>query len=71
VLNKALPETAAEQAALAPGFQEQRLKHSIAIPFDAQLQHELSCGSYVLEELEPASRLAIMRLGLAVARALA
>jgi MinD-like ATPase involved in chromosome partitioning or flagellar assembly len=70
VLNKALPETAAEHAALEPTFRALRLQHSVTVPFDGQLQYALGAGAYELDALEPPSRLAIKQLGLAIAEVL-
>jgi MinD-like ATPase involved in chromosome partitioning or flagellar assembly len=71
VLNKSLPETEAEHAALELSFRERRLRHSVTIPLDRGLPYALSAGAYSLDALERPSRLAIKQLGLAIAEVLA
>jgi MinD-like ATPase involved in chromosome partitioning or flagellar assembly len=51
-------------------LRERRLHRSVAIPYDDQLATMLDSGTYQLEALERTSRMAIKRLGLAVAEQL-
>jgi MinD-like ATPase involved in chromosome partitioning or flagellar assembly len=51
-------------------LRERRLHRSVAIPYDDQLAAMLDSGSYQLDPLERTSRMAIKRLGLAVAEQL-
>jgi MinD-like ATPase involved in chromosome partitioning or flagellar assembly len=52
-------------------LRERRLHRSIAIPYDGQLAAMLDTGTYELDALGRTSRMAIKRLGLAVAEQLA
>jgi MinD-like ATPase involved in chromosome partitioning or flagellar assembly len=52
-------------------LRERRLHRSIAIPYDDQLAAMLDTATYELDALERTSRMAIKRLGLAVAEQLA
>ena len=52
-------------------LRERRLHRSVAIPHDDQFAAMLDSGTYELEALERTSRMAIKRLGLAVAEQLA
>jgi hypothetical protein len=52
-------------------FRAEHLHRSVTIPYDEQLASMLDSGTYTLEALARPSRLAIKRLGLAVAEQLA
>ena len=69
--NKFHARGAADLHELERRLRERRLHRSIAIPHDDQLATMLDSGTYELDALERTSRMAIKRLGLAVAEQLA
>jgi MinD-like ATPase involved in chromosome partitioning or flagellar assembly len=69
--NKFYARGAADLRELERRLRERRLHRSVAIPYDDQLATMLDSGTYQLEALERTSRMAIKRLGLAVAEQLA
>ena len=68
-LNKSLLG-AADQHAIEERFRAEHLHRSVTIPYDEQLAVMLDVGAYSLGALERPTRLAIKRLGLAVAEQL-
>jgi MinD superfamily P-loop ATPase len=68
-INKAHPRSPAVEV-LEERLRAEQLHRAITIPFDQQLATMLDSGTYTLEALGPATRLAIKRLGLAVAEQL-
>ena len=69
-LNKAHPQLASNVEALEKRFGSERLHRSVTLPYDAQLATMLDTGTYSLDALDRPTRLAIKRLGLAVAEQL-
>jgi MinD-like ATPase involved in chromosome partitioning or flagellar assembly len=69
--NKFHARGAADLRELERRLRERRLHRSVAIPYDDQLAAMLDSGTYQLDALERTSRMAIKRLGLAVAEQLA
>ena len=61
---------AATCASSSAGCASERLHRSVAIPYDDQLAAMLDTATYQLDALERTSRMAIKRLGLAVAEQL-
>jgi MinD-like ATPase involved in chromosome partitioning or flagellar assembly len=53
--------------AIEDRFRAEHLHRAVTIPFDPQLSTMLDCGTYTLEALGRRTRLAVKRLGLAVA----
>jgi hypothetical protein len=51
-------------------FRAQHLQRAVTIPYDEQLATMLDSGTYTLDALKRASRVAIKRLGLAAAEQL-
>jgi MinD-like ATPase involved in chromosome partitioning or flagellar assembly len=70
VLNKAEPRSRAARV-VEQRFREERLHHTVTLPYDQQLATMLDSGSYSLEAIGRPTRLAIKQLGLAVAEQLA
>jgi MinD-like ATPase involved in chromosome partitioning or flagellar assembly len=70
VLNKSVPN-AADVAVIEQRFRTEQLHRSVAIPYDEQLATMLDTGTYSLDALGRPTRVAIKRLGLAVAEQLA
>jgi MinD-like ATPase involved in chromosome partitioning or flagellar assembly len=68
--NKFYARGPADPRELERRLRERRLHRNVAIPYDDQLAAMLDTGSYQLEALERTSRMAIKRLGLAVAERL-
>jgi MinD-like ATPase involved in chromosome partitioning or flagellar assembly len=68
--NKFHARGAADLRELERRLRERRLHGSVAIPHDDQLAAMLDSGTYQLDALERTSRMAIKRLGLAVAEQL-
>jgi MinD-like ATPase involved in chromosome partitioning or flagellar assembly len=69
--NKFHARGASDLRELERRLHERRLRRSVAIPYDDQLAAMLDSGTYQLDALERTSRMAIKRLGLAVAEQLA
>jgi MinD-like ATPase involved in chromosome partitioning or flagellar assembly len=69
-LNKSMPN-AADVAVIEQRFRAEQLQRSVAIPHDEQLATMLDTGTYSLDALGRPTRVAIKRLGLAVAEQLA
>lgn len=69
--NKFHARGAADVRELERRLRERRLHRSIAIPHDDQLAAMLDTGTYELDALTRTTRVAIKRLGLAVAEQLA
>jgi MinD-like ATPase involved in chromosome partitioning or flagellar assembly len=65
-VNKA-PARPAASDAIEQRFRAERLHRAMTFPFDAQLATMLDSGTYALEALRASARVAIKRLGLAVA----
>ena len=57
--------------AIEDRFRAEHLHRAVTIPYDEQLATMLDTGTYTLDALERPTRLAIKRLGLAVAEQLA
>ena len=57
--------------AIEDRFRAEHLHRAVTIPYDEQLATMLDAGTYTLAALERPTRLAIKRLGLAVAEQLA
>jgi hypothetical protein len=70
VANKPDGRGLADVRELERRLRERRLHWSVAIPYDDQLAAMLDSASYQLDVLERTSRMAIKRLGLAVAEQL-
>ena len=70
VANKFHARGPADLRELERRLRERRLHRSVAIPYDDQLAAMLDTGTYELDALERTSRMAIKRLGLAVAEQL-
>jgi MinD-like ATPase involved in chromosome partitioning or flagellar assembly len=68
--NKLYARGQADLRELERRLHERRLHRSVAIPHDEQLAATLDAGTYQLEALERTTRLAVKRLGLAVAEQL-
>ena len=51
-------------------FRAEHLHRAVTIPYDDELATMLDCGTYSLEALRRDTRLAVKRLGLAVAEQL-
>jgi hypothetical protein len=56
--------------AIEDRFRAEHLHRAVTIPYDEQLATMLDTGTYTLDALERPTRLAIKRLGLAVAEQL-
>jgi MinD-like ATPase involved in chromosome partitioning or flagellar assembly len=65
-INKSFPESAGVDA-IETRFRAERLHRAVTIPYDEQLATMLDSGTYALEALGRGTRMAIKRLGLAVA----
>jgi MinD-like ATPase involved in chromosome partitioning or flagellar assembly len=70
VANKFHSRGPADLSELERRLRERRLHRSVAIPYDQQLAAMLDTGTYELGALERTTRLALKRLGLAVAEQL-
>jgi putative peptide zinc metalloprotease protein len=68
VLNKAPKEGSGDRQQIEAAFRRQRISKSVIVPHDDRLRVMLDSATYDLEELPRKTRLAIMRLGLAVAQ---
>jgi MinD-like ATPase involved in chromosome partitioning or flagellar assembly len=68
--NKFYARGPADLRELERRLRERRLHRNVAIPYDDQLAAMLDTGTYQLDALERTSRMAIKRLGLAVAERL-
>ena len=68
--NKFYARRPADLRELERRLRERRLHRSVAIPYDDQLAAMLDTATYQLDALERTSRMAIKRLGLAVAEQL-
>ena len=68
-LNKSLLR-AKDLPAVEQRFRAEQLHRSVTIPYDEQLAAMLDAGHYTLDALRRATRVAIKRLGLAVAEQL-
>lgn len=71
VLNQAPPEGAAERQVVEAAFRRHDVGARVAIPYDPQLRAMLDAGALDLGGLRRPTRMALKRLGLAVAEALA
>jgi MinD-like ATPase involved in chromosome partitioning or flagellar assembly len=60
----------ADVHAVEERFRAEHLHHCVTLPYDEQLATMLDSGSYTLDALKRPTRLAIKRLGLAVAEQL-
>ena len=65
-INKSQPGSVAVDR-IEDRFRAEHLHRAVTIPFDDQLATMLDCGTYALEALGRRTRLAVKRLGLAVA----
>src|SRR3954447_2129964 len=65
VLNKSLLRSS-DVPVIEQRFRAQRLRRTVAIPYDEQLATTLDCGTYTLDALGRTTRVAIKQLGLAV-----
>jgi putative peptide zinc metalloprotease protein len=71
VLNQAPPEGAAERQLVEAAFRRHELAARVAIPYDPELRAMLDAGALELAALRRPTRMALTRLGLAVAEGLA
>lgn len=68
VLNKAPREGSGDRQQIEAAFRRQRIGKSVIVPHDDRLRVMLDSATYQLDELPRKTRLAIKRLGLAVAQ---
>jgi hypothetical protein len=66
----AQPGTAWDQYPAEQQFRDERRLHTATLPFDEQLLGALDCRTYDFDELERRTRMAVMRLGMTVAKRL-
>jgi MinD-like ATPase involved in chromosome partitioning or flagellar assembly len=71
VLNQAPPERAVDRQVIEAAFRRHEVAARVAIPYDSELRATLDAGALAPAELRRATRMAIKRLGLAVAEGLA
>lgn len=71
VLNRTLESNSADREIVEAHFRRQMLGAHVPVPEDQQLRTMLDSGTYALDGLAPETRLAIKRLGVAVAQQLA
>jgi hypothetical protein len=71
VLNQAPAEQSVDRQVIEAGFRRSQPGRRITIPYDPRLRELLDAGAYDLDRLPRTTRLAIKRLGLAVAEGLA
>ncbi|MCA1679585.1 MAG: MinD/ParA family protein [Actinobacteria bacterium] len=69
-LNKCSGRAPGDLRALEQRLRDRRLHRTVAIPFDGQLATMLDSGTYQLDALERATRMALKRLAIAVAEQL-
>ena len=70
VLNQVPPKEIADRRALEDRFRRHHVPRHVTIPYDQRLRTMLDSGTYNSERLDRATRLAVKRLGLAVAEQL-
>jgi hypothetical protein len=68
-INKSLAHPS-DRSAVEDRFRAEHLHRAVTIPFDADLATMLDTGTYSLEALGDHTRVAVKRLGLAVAEQL-
>lgn len=71
VLNQAPPERAVDRQVIEAAFRRHEVSGRVAIPYDPQLRAMLDAGALDHDRLPRGTRIAIERLGLAVAEGLA
>jgi MinD-like ATPase involved in chromosome partitioning or flagellar assembly len=71
VLNQAPPERAVDRQVIEAAFRRHDVAGRVAIPYDPRLRAMLDAGALDLAQLPRPTRIAIQRLGLAVAEGLA
>jgi MinD-like ATPase involved in chromosome partitioning or flagellar assembly len=71
VLNQAPPERAVDRQVIEAAFRRHDVGGRVAIPYDPRLRAMLDAGALDLDRLPRPTRIAIQRLGLAVAEGLA
>ena len=67
VLNQVPPKEPADRRALEERFRRHQVPRHVTIPYDQRLRTMLDSGTYTCERLDRTTRLAVKRLGLAVA----
>jgi hypothetical protein len=70
VLNQVPAKEIADRKALEDRFRRHQVPRNVTIPYDQQLRTMLDSGTYNSERLDRPTRLAVKRLGLAVAQPL-
>jgi MinD-like ATPase involved in chromosome partitioning or flagellar assembly len=65
-INKSQPGSVAIET-IEDRFRTEHLRRAVTVPFDERLATMLDCGTYALDALGRRTRLAVKRLGLAVA----
>ena len=71
VLNQAPPERAVDRQVVEAAFRRHQVAGRVAIPYDPELRAMLDAGALAPDDLRRDTRMAIKRLGLAVAEGLA